>query len=228
MTGLLDVSFDDGNSWNNLLTLDLDAFDGINSSLDRVDERISLNLNAPGNAQAALVRFGLVHAGNDWWWAIDNVEVTADGGGEVPGDFDGNGVLDAADINDLTQKSAAGDDPPAYDLTGDGAVNDGDVAFWISELFGSWLGDANLDNEFNSGDLVQVLASGTYEIDTDAVWTTGDFDGNGRTTSGDLVTALSGGGYEAGPLVAAASVPEPTSVILLGAGIATFALWRRR
>ena len=144
----------------------------------------------------------------------------------LPGDFNMDGVLDASDIDDLTRQSAAGMDPPPYDLNGDLAVNADDVGVWIGDLFKSWLGDANLDGEFNSGDLVVVLSSGTYEVDVDAVWSTGDFNGDGRTDSGDLVTALSDGGYELGPRAAVQSVPEPVGMPWVA--IVMVAGWIRR
>ena len=114
--------------------------------------------------------------------------------GGLIGDFNGDGVLDADDINDLTAKSAIASTDLTYDLTGDGNVNGDDVNEWISadNIYHSWPGDANLDLEFNSGDLVAVLSAGKYEVDVDAVWTEGDFNGDGRADSGDLVTALSG------------------------------------
>jgi hypothetical protein len=83
------------------------------------------------------------------------------------------------------------------------------------------MGDANLDGQFNSSDLVSVLASGTYEADVDSVWSTGDFNGDGRTTSSDLVAALAGGGYEMGPRAAVAAVPEPSSLALVLLGMLT-------
>jgi hypothetical protein len=138
----------------------------------------------------------------------------------VPGDFDGSGVLDAADINDLTAKSAAASTDAAYDLNGDQSVTYLDVEQWIV-MFNSWVGDANLDGVFNSSDLVSVLASGTYEVDVPAVWTTGDFNGDGRTNSSDLVAALAGGGYELGPRAAAAAVPEPSTLGWLVAAVFT-------
>ena len=85
----------------------------------------------------------------------------------------------------LLGELAATEDIAVADLNGDGAVNELDRDQLVFELFDTTYGDSNLDGEFNSGDLVQVLASGTYEVDTDAVWTTGDFQGDGRTNSSD-------------------------------------------
>jgi hypothetical protein len=147
----------------------------------------------------------------------------------TPGDFDSDGDLDTADIDDLTQQIAGGLNPAAYDLNGDAAVNTGDLGVWVHDLFGTWVGDANLDGLFNSNDLVAVLASGTYEADVPSVWSTGDFNGDGRTGTGDLVAALTDGGYEAGPRAALAAVPEPaTSGLLLLGLFACSRLCRRR
>jgi hypothetical protein len=136
----------------------------------------------------------------------------------LPGDFNQNGLLDAADIDSLTMRSAAMTHPSDYDLNADSLVNRDDVVVWVKELFGSWIGDLNLDREFNSTDLIELLATGTYEADRASVWTTGDFNGDGRTTSHDLVEALADGGYELGPPTGAAAVPEPSTLVsLLGA-----------
>ncbi|MEM9658768.1 MAG: hypothetical protein AAF961_10440, partial [Planctomycetota bacterium] len=76
MTGLVDVSFDGGATYANLLTLDTASTPGGTSSLERADEAVALPLGAaPGDANAML-RFGLVDTGNDWWWAVDNIDVT--------------------------------------------------------------------------------------------------------------------------------------------------------
>jgi hypothetical protein len=155
----------------------------------------------------------IVYARNIGFTLIPEVEGT-------PGDFNGNGVLDAGDIDDLTGQTAGGTNPAAYDLNGDALVNETDIGVWVNDLFNSWMGDANLDGQFNSSDLVGVLASGTYEADVDSVWSTGDFNGDGRTNSSDLVTALAGGGYEAGPK-AAAAVPEPSTAWLAIVGLLT-------
>jgi hypothetical protein len=132
----------------------------------------------------------------------------------VNGDFNGDGQLTQSDIDDLTGQSAGGGNNPTYDLTGDELVNVEDVREWIGSLFNSYSGDLNLDKEFNSGDLVDMLAAGTYEQGTPSVWSTGDFDGDGQTGSADLIEALAGGGYELGPKPPPAAVPEPSSLAL--------------
>ncbi len=153
-------------------------------------------------------------AGGDATFLLDNISfhpATA----ALPGDFNGDGVLDAQDIDDLTAQSASQMNDPAYDLNNDNVVDVSDVTIWTKQLFNSWIGDANLDGEFNSGDLVVVLSSGTYEADMDAVWSTGDFNGDGRANSSDLVVALADGGYEQGPRTAVQAVPEPSTVCLV-------------
>jgi hypothetical protein len=136
------------------------------------------------------------------------------GGGPLDGDFSGNGQLDADDINDLTGQVAGGTNPATYDLNSDALVNTADIGVWVKDLYNSWIGDANLDGQFNSSDLVDVLATGSYEADVDSNWSAGDFNGDGRTNSTDLVEALADGGYEMGPRAAVAAVPEPAGGLL--------------
>ena len=168
-----------------------------------------------------------VDGGDNVTGFFDYVIASTSGGG-IRGDFNGDGVLDSADIDDLTAISAAGTNPLSHDLTGDSLVDMLDVNVWVKDLFQSWIGDANLDKEFSSSDLVTVLGSGTYEADLPAVWSTGDFNGDGQADSGDLVAALSDGGYELGPPAAVAAVPEPTSCLpLIFAGVSIIGMKRR-
>jgi hypothetical protein len=186
-----------------------------------------VTFDIPAGATNLAIRFEALTTWGNEIVAIDDIRIYS-GILTTPGDFNANGVLDVADIDDLTVQSAGGAHPAAYDLNSDAAVNDADIKFWISDLFNSWIGDANLDGEFNSSDLVTVLASGTYEADVAAVWSTGDFNGDGRANSSDLVAALADGGYEAGPRAAVAAVPEPVSGTLLLVGAMCLTMARRR
>ena len=147
---------------------------------------------------------------------FDKITVTGEAGGVVPGDFDGNGVLDSADIDELTAATGAGSTDLKYDVNNDSLVNGADVNFWAKQLKKTWIGDANCDLEFNSNDFVQAFSAGKYETDQAAVWSQGDWNGSGKFDSGDFVDAFADGGYEVGkPPAAVSAVPEPSSLVLL-------------
>ena len=42
---------------------------------DAVNEAVNLNLMNPANASEATLEFRLYDAGNDWWWAVDNINM---------------------------------------------------------------------------------------------------------------------------------------------------------
>ena len=83
-------------------------------------------------------------------------------------------------------------------------------------------GDANLDQEFNTADVVAVLAGNKFEKDEDATWAEGDWDGapndantyatgppagDGRFGTTDVVAALAANWFESGPIAAALKEP---------------------
>ncbi len=41
------------------------------------NETITVDVNNPAGATSVILTFGLYDAGNDWWWAIDNLKVTS-------------------------------------------------------------------------------------------------------------------------------------------------------
>jgi hypothetical protein len=42
---------------------------------DAPNESVFLKLNNPAGATSARIRFGLINATDDWWWAVDNIRV---------------------------------------------------------------------------------------------------------------------------------------------------------
>ncbi len=160
-----------------------------------------------------------VNAGQTWVFdaATGRVCLGSCPGG-LAGDYSGNGLLDAADLD--LQATAIGNNGPAgtFDLTGDGAVNYDDRLAWINTLKKTWIGDADLDGQFNSGDFVTVFQAGKFETGGAATWAEGDWDGNKLFNTSDFVAAFQQGGYEAGPKAAVSAVPEPSSMALLALG----------
>lgn len=72
-TAIIYASFDGGtpvrvNLWSS--DSNLPEYHG-----DAVDERAEVPITVPAGAQNMKLTFGMLNAGNDWWWAIDNLEV---------------------------------------------------------------------------------------------------------------------------------------------------------
>ncbi len=119
----------------------------------------------------------------------------------LTGDYNNNGRLDAGDL-DLQGVAINGkQNPPAYDLNKDNLVDYEDRVFWVEQptMKNTYIGDANLDGEFNSSDFVDVFVAGKYETGQSAGWKDGDWDANLLFDSADFVAAFVGGGYEFGP-----------------------------
>ncbi len=144
----------------------------------------------------------------------------------LPGDYNSDGVLDVADLNLQADAIASGD--LAFDENADGVVDREDRKIWVKEYKKTWVGDANLDGEFTSSDFVNVFTAGTYEVDVEATWAQGDWDGDKRFATADFVFAFSDGGYELGPLPGAQAVPEPSGLGLLLCSLGLLAVRRRR
>ena len=132
-------------------------------------------------------------------------------GGGIPGDFDGNGLIEVNDVNLLQRAIYEGSVDLLYDVDGNQVIDEDDLTFWVGDIAITYPGDANLDHEFNSSDLVQVLVPGQYEdgVAENSTWDTGDWNADLDFDSTDFVDVLAFGGYEAGP-PAAVPVPEPT------------------
>jgi len=125
------------------------------------------------------------------------------------GDLDGNGVVNARDIDLLRDHIPSSE--PSYDLSGDGPVNQGDMDTMIFDVLATRYGDADLDGCVDYRDYITLKRS--CAAGGAAGWAGGDFSGDGKLGFADLAMLRSGFGFSGG---AAAPVPEPSAVLLLG------------
>ena len=98
--------------------------------------------------------------------------------------------------------------------SGDGQVDQEDLRTWVTDVKGTWYGDANLDGVFDSGDMVQVFQTGEYEdaLAGNSTWPEGDWNADGDFDSSDLIIAYADGGFEQGRRREAVAVPEPLGI----------------
>ncbi|MCA9166908.1 MAG: hypothetical protein KDB23_04545 [Planctomycetales bacterium] len=186
---------------------------------------LPLGTVAAGGVTDLVARYGTTEG-------LLNVAPVSIGNVTANGDFDGNGTVDAADIDALSAVVRQGSNDAAFDLTSDGLVNEADRSFLVETVLNTYFGDSNLDNEFNTTDFVTVFTAGQYEdgVTGNSTWATGDWNGDGDFDSSDFVTAFAAGGYEVGPRAAVAAVPEPATVgsCLLAIGLLLPAVRSRR
>lgn len=146
------------------------------------------------------------------------------------GDLDNNGEITKDDIDILTITIFFGGNDPDSDLNNDGRVDLADHLFLVRDLKKTWFGDANLDGEFNSRDLIDVFQAGKYQdgVDDNTGWAHGDWNADRDFDTSDLVAAFQDGGYDAGPREAVtAVVPEPSAMTLVMLGLFAFTRARK-
>lgn len=157
-TGKVEVSFN-GTDWTELQSFL--AADGMNSHIV-IDSTTVVGsvlgggtiinaLNSPGSGTAQF-RFSMLNAGNNWWWAIDNVKVTGDGKG-VP--F--AGISNGTDWNFST--------PAALALTMSVAPGT------MSENGGTAVGTVTRNKQFDADLVVTLSSSDTSEATVPATVT---------------------------------------------------------
>ncbi len=132
---------------------------------------------------------------------------------EEIGDLSGNGQLDEDDLRELQQHVVAETDQLRFDMNGDRLVDANDVDFWITEIFGTLQGDANLDLAVDGSDFLAWNAAKFSSTD----WFGGDFNSDGVADGSDLLIWNSHKFMSANRV---ANVPEPEFTMLLSLGLA--------
>ena len=137
------------------------------------------------------------------------------------GDADGDGFVEVGDADAIARMVGDGVNNPVYDIDGDASVGIADRDYLVREILDLSYGDANLDGEFDSADLVLVSQAAQYRNDVvgDSVWSTGDWDGDLEFDTGDLMLAFRAGTYERPKLHAVPESAGTSSVIALLTGL---------
>lgn len=129
-------------------------------------------------------------------------------------DFDGDGDCDPADLSLLSADSAAGTNTADFDLNNDTFVNLDDIEEFLALSEVQKLnGDHDFNNSVEFGDFLLVSTS----FGESRNWSGGDFNGNGLVDFADfLILSFNfGKTFEGDSAAAAASVPEPSTALLV-------------
>ncbi|RIK78126.1 MAG: hypothetical protein DCC67_11915 [Planctomycetota bacterium] len=139
------------------------------------NETVVLPLNNPPGAASVAVSFGMVNAENDWWWAIDNVEVftplalrvdVQSGAMQISGDSgvsiseyeirSAGGSLNAAAwrAGNLDAQNVGVPTAAAADFNGGGVAAD-DLATWKAAYGAAASGDADRDGDSDGADFLR-------------------------------------------------------------------------
>ena len=95
-TAVVEVRYD-GGSWEQVLRFSSDDTDA-DFKDDSPNEIISIDLSNP-SASSMEVRFSYLDGGNDWWWAVDTIQVTGERSG-VSSNGPGYSFISAETFND--------------------------------------------------------------------------------------------------------------------------------
>ena len=115
----------------------------------------------------------------------------------TPGDFNGDETVNITDLDLLSAAIRESSTNPLYDLNENGSVDLGDLHVMVIEILDTNYGDADLDGQFNTTDLIKIFIAGEYEdgVAGNSTWAEGDWNADGEFSTTDLVVSFQGGAY---------------------------------
>jgi Lysyl oxidase len=169
-TATVRVSYDGGTNYSQVLRWESNSASP-SYKPGATNETVTLDLQNPAGASSVKVEFGLSNAGNDWWWAIDNLELFTPTTLEVDATTGQMTIEGASDLTGYEIKSAGGSLDPAgwragnldkqnlgptspltADFNNDNVVDVADYTVWRDHFGASDQGDANADGVTDQDD----------------------------------------------------------------------------
>ncbi|MFC1758118.1 dockerin type I domain-containing protein [Planctomycetota bacterium] len=120
-------------------------------------------------------------------------------------DFDSSGRIDGDDVDaileyyfDPTTPTPSSQELVDYDYDGSGTLDQADGMKFLNDVLMLWLGDANADGVFNSGDLVVMFKAGEFEDgdNENSTWSEGDVNFDQDFDSQDFVLIFGSTPYQ--------------------------------
>jgi len=142
------------------------------------------------------------------------------------GDFDGNGLLNLADVDGLFDRF--GGDDFWYDLSGDQAIDMADTDILIRSFMNTEYGDTDLDGDVDFDDYLAL--AGNFGSAGPFSYSNGDLDGDDDVDFADYQVLESFYGFNAAsaPPLPPAPIPEPAALLLVALGTPVVLRRRRR
>ncbi len=152
-----------------------------------------------------IVRRASMFFGNDGnLWTHDS---TFDIRDNVHGDFNGDKVADAADIDLLFDAVNGSSQNPDFVLSGTFPIpTEFEIDFYIRDLLGTEFGDANLDGAV---DAIDFGIWSDHKFQSCTGWASADFNGDGKTDGSDFNVWNDNKFFDAGPVQAARQAKTP-------------------
>ena len=170
-----------------------ESVSGSNFKAAATNETLVVPINNPAGSANMKLRFGMTNGDNDWWWAIDNLEIftplalevdVQTGGMQILGDpsvalkgyeinSPGGSLAPAGWIaGNLDAQGVGSSVPGPSDFDSSGLVDAGDIKTWEGAYGSTGAGDADRDGDTDAFDFVRVQRDFGSTGDPASTWLT--------------------------------------------------------